>query len=175
MKSLVSIAALLGIALVSSSAFAQETEAIAIIHPTEGNNCNGWVRFTEREDQGRIIAELDGLTPNAQHGFHIHQYGDASLVNGKSAGGHYNPQGTPHALPAELNRHAGDMGNLQADEGGHAVLELLTPNISIEGPLNPIIGRGVIVHAKPDDGGQPTGNAGSRIGIGVIGIAKPVE
>jgi len=28
------------------------------------------------------------------------------------------------------------------------------------------------VHAKEDDGGQPTGNAGARIGQGVIGIAK---
>jgi superoxide dismutase, Cu-Zn family len=31
----------------------------------------------------------------------------------------------------------------------------------------------VIVHAKPDDFGQPVGNAGARIGCGVIGIANP--
>jgi len=28
------------------------------------------------------------------------------------------------------------------------------------------------VHAKVDDGGQPTGNAGGRIAQGVIGVAK---
>lgn len=30
----------------------------------------------------------------------------------------------------------------------------------------------MIVHAKEDDGGQPTGNAGDRIAAGVIGISK---
>jgi Cu-Zn family superoxide dismutase len=30
------------------------------------------------------------------------------------------------------------------------------------------VGRAIIVHAKKDDGGQPTGNAGGRIGCGVI-------
>src|SRR2546426_7649382 len=43
-------------------------------------------------------------------------------------------------------------------------------NISIAGTKNPIIGRGVIVHAKVDDGGQPVGNAGARIACGVIGV-----
>lgn len=44
--------------------------------------------------------------------------------------------------------------------------------ISIMGTKNPIIGRGVIVHAKLDGGGQPVGNAGSRIACGVIGVAN---
>jgi Cu-Zn family superoxide dismutase len=36
------------------------------------------------------------------------------------------------------------------------------------GPGN-IIGRGIIVHAQPDDyTTQPTGNAGARIACGVI-------
>ena len=45
----------------------------------------------------------------------------------------------------------------------------------IAGLRNPVLGRGVIVHAKPDDGGQPTGNAGARIGQGVIGLAKSAQ
>jgi Cu-Zn family superoxide dismutase len=40
------------------------------------------------------------------------------------------------------------------------------------GPANPIVGRAVIIHAKSDDGSQPVGNAGVRVGQGVIGIAK---
>jgi Cu-Zn family superoxide dismutase len=36
-----------------------------------------------------------------------------------------------------------------------------------------ILGRGVIIHAGEDDQrSQPTGNAGARVGYGVIGIAK---
>lgn len=44
--------------------------------------------------------------------------------------------------------------------------------MSVAGPVNPIIGRGLIVHAQPDDGSQLTGNAGARIGQAVIGVAK---
>jgi Cu/Zn superoxide dismutase len=35
-----------------------------------------------------------------------------------------------------------------------------------------VLGRGIVVHADPDDGSQPTGNAGGRIAFGVIGIAN---
>ena len=59
-----------------------------------------------------------------------------------------------------------------ADASGHADYEITVNNASLTG-RNPVLGRGVIVHAKQDDGGQPTGNAGSRIAQGVIGIANP--
>ena len=35
-----------------------------------------------------------------------------------------------------------------------------------------ILGHGVVVHEKADDFGQPVGNAGGRLAVGVIGIAK---
>jgi Cu-Zn family superoxide dismutase len=45
--------------------------------------------------------------------------------------------------------------------------------LSLNGP-NSIIGRSIIVHADPDDlKSQPSGNAGARVGCGVIGIADP--
>ena len=69
-----------------------------------------------------------------------------------SAGGHYNPESHPHGLPESDTRHAGDLGNLQADNDGKVHYEITVSNISVAGTKNPIIGRGVIVHAKPDDG-----------------------
>ena len=48
-------------------------------------------------------------------------------------------------------------------------------NISLAGRLNPIIGRGVVVHAKVDDGSQPSGNAGDRLAVGVIGVRNPKD
>ena len=90
-----------------------------------------------------------------------------------SAGGHYNPEGHQHGLPDNANRHAGDFGNVAADDQGKVHFELTADNISISGQKNPIIGHAVIVHAKPDDGSQPVGNAGARIACGVIGIANP--
>ena len=113
-----------------------------------------------------------GLTPGQKHAFHVHQFGECSAPDGMSAGGHYNPEGHQHGLPDSENRHAGDLGNVQADEQGKAHYEITVTNISIMGAKNPIIGRGVIVHAKVDDGDQPVGNAGARNACGVIGVAK---
>jgi Cu-Zn family superoxide dismutase len=120
----------------------------------------------------KVIADLEGLAAGQKHAFHIHQYGDCTASDGMSAGGHYNPEGHQHGLPDSEKRHAGDLGNIQADSEGKAHYEITASNISIQGQKNPILGRGVIVHAKPDDGGQPVGNAGARIACGVIGVAN---
>lgn len=147
-------------------------EAVAVLHPTQGSTAKGVIRFVRSEQAVKIVADIEGLTPNARHAIHIHEFGDCSATDGTSAGGHYNPEGHPHALPDQSARHAGDLGNLQADANGKAHFEATANNICIVGPQNPIIGRAVIVHASPDDGGQPTGNAGARIACGVIGIAN---
>jgi Cu-Zn family superoxide dismutase len=131
------------------------------------------VGFTQEGESVKVVAEIEGLVPGQKHAFHIHQYGDCSAPDASSAGGHYNPEGHQHGLPETENRHAGDFGNVQADDQGKAHYEITVTNISVSGPNNPIIGRGVIVHAKPDDGSQPTGNAGGRIACGVIGVANP--
>jgi len=149
------------------------TAAVAVLHPTSGQQCHGVVRFTPAGDSVRVVADLEGLNPGQKHAFHIHQYGDCSSPDGMSAGGHYNPEGHQHGLPETENRHAGDLGNVQADDQGKAHYEITVNNITIAGAKNPIIGRAVIVHAKVDDGSQPVGNAGSRIGCGVIGVANP--
>ena len=158
------------------SPFEGIVEAVAAVHPTEGNTAAGVVRFTETEGGVHVTATITGLMPNAMHGFHIHQYGDCSAPDGTSAGGHYDPAMTGmHGLPeSEGEKHAGDLGNLTADENGTAAYDALAPGVTIAGSANPILGRAVIVHALPDDGGQPTGNAGARIGCGVIGVANAV-
>ncbi len=145
--------------------------AIAVIQGTEGNDVSGHVRFTPVDGGVRIRAEIHGLNPDSHHGIHIHEYGDISATDGTSAGGHYNPEGHDHGLPgASDQRHAGDLGNLRADAKGHAVLELEVDNITLAGDRNPIIGRAIIIHAGTDDGGQPTGNSGARMAMGVIGV-----
>jgi len=158
-----------------ATAWSSVNHAVAVIHPTAGNQCAGIVSFSQQGDTVKVVADLSGLTPNQMHGFHIHELGDVSADNGTATGGHYNPEKHDHALPVTSMRHAGDLGNVQADADGKAHLEMTLANISIAGLRNPVLGRGVIVHAKPDDGGQPTGNAGGRIGQGVIGLAKSGE
>ena len=148
------------------------SRAICVVHPTTGNRCNGLVAFQQEGDQVRVEADISGLSPNSEHAIHIHTYGDASSGDGKSAGGHYNPENHAHGLPVQRHRHAGDLGNLKTDATGRARYTVMVDNISVAGLKNPIIGRSIIVHAKRDTGGQPTGEAGARIGCGVIGIAK---
>jgi Cu-Zn family superoxide dismutase len=146
--------------------------AVAVIHPTTGNQCRGTVIFVEEGAKLKVTAHIEGLTAGQKHAIHVHQFGDCTAPDAMSAGGHYTPEGHEHGLPEKGMRHAGDLGNLTADSQGVAHYEIVVDNISIAGLKNPIIGRGVIVHAKADDGGQPVGNAGGRIGCGVIGIAN---
>jgi superoxide dismutase, Cu-Zn family len=152
------------------------TELIAVLSPTEGNQISGVVTFKSVDDgKVQIEAKLAGLPPNSKHAIHIHQYGDLTSKDGKSAGEHYNPMGHQHALPDVKERHAGDFGNLESDQNGNVDFKLTVDNISLAGRLSPIIGRSVVVHAKLDDGGQPSGNAGDRIAVGVIGVRNPKD
>ncbi len=147
-------------------------EAVAIMIPTDGNTTGGVVEFTQTANGVRVVGWISGLKPNQKHGFHIHEFGDMRKGDGTSLGGHYNPEGHDHALPQTDMRHAGDLGNLQADARGKAHIDKVFEGFSVSGMNNPILGRGLVIHADPDDGGQPTGNAGARISVGVIGVAE---
>jgi Cu-Zn family superoxide dismutase len=170
---MLSVACIFAVATAFSARAAEPTTAVAVLHPTKGNQAIGTVHFQAVEGaKVRVTATVEGLAPNSVHAIHIHEFGDCTAPDATSAGGHYNPEGHPHALPDKKERHAGDLGNLQADAQGKATLNLTVDNITINGSKNPIVGRGVIVHEKMDDGSQPVGNAGGRIACGVIGFAK---
>ena len=148
-------------------------EGVAVVRPTTGSTCHGVVRFQDTGEGLRIVADIEGLDPNSTHAFHVHQYGDATAPDGTSAGGHYNPEGMPHGRPTDVKRHAGDLGNLVADAAGNAHYEIVDNDLTVAGLINPVIGRAVIIHRDKDKFVQPTGAAGPRIGIGIIGIANP--
>jgi Cu-Zn family superoxide dismutase len=148
------------------------TELIATVIPVSGSNVKGSVTFKKVPEGVEVTVSVGGLEPGSEHGFHVHEFGNVNSSDGNSAGGHYNPEGHDHGLMEKNMRHAGDLGNLKADNEGNANKTFTVDNITLAGMKNPIIGRAVVIHAKKDDGGQPTGNAGDRIGVGVIGIAK---
>ncbi len=148
------------------------TKAICVVQALGDSKVAGKVVFTQHKDGVEIVAELTGLTPG-EHGFHVHEFGDCSMMDGTCAGGHFNPTGAPHGGPDDAKRHAGDFGNIKADDSGKATYKRVDKLIALNGP-NSIIGRSIIVHAKADDlKTQPSGDAGPRIGCGVIGIADP--
>lgn len=144
------------------------------------SNVSGVVTF-EQEDEASPVTisfEIAGNSPNAERGFHIHQFGDNT--NGcTSAGPHFNPEGKQHGAPSDEIRHAGDMGNVTTDQHGVAKGTFTDMVMKLYGEKS-IIGRTVVIHDGTDDLGRTsheqskiTGNAGGRPACGVIGLAKP--
>ncbi|MBA2689423.1 MAG: superoxide dismutase family protein [Burkholderiales bacterium] len=161
---------LASVSLAGCAAVPDARPVTVTLQPTQGNKTAGTVTFTQQGNKVLVVANVDGLAPGP-HGFHIHEKGDCSAPDATSAGGHFNPSQKPHGAAAGNERHAGDMGNLNAAANGKATLSLQVEGISLSpGAPNSIIGRGLIVHADPDDyKTQPTGNAGNRVACAVIG------
>lgn len=146
--------------------------AEAAIEARSKSKVGGTVTFTELEGgKVKVDANITGLEPG-EHGFHVHETGDCSAPDAKSAGGHFNPTGAPHGAPAQGEHHAGDFGNITADDSGNATGSWEVDFISLEdGAENSVVGKAVVVHAKADDlKSQPSGDAGGRIGCGVIQV-----
>lgn len=130
-----------------------------------GSVVEGHVHFHQVGDRLHMAYEVSGLAPNSKHGFHLHEKGDCSASDAMSAGGHYNPTGQQHGAMTSKMHHAGDYGNIVANDKGIAKGELILEAAK----LSDVQGHAVIVHEKEDDEkSQPAGNAGSRIACGVV-------
>jgi Cu-Zn family superoxide dismutase len=152
----------------ASMGMGNKPTAVANLESTTGNSARGTVTFTQDGDEVRVRANVSGLKPGAEHGFHVHEKGDCSSGDGMSAGGHFNPAGKPHG-PQRGEHHAGDMPSLVADAYGNASASFELKGVSIGSGAADLVGRGLIVHRDPDDyKTQPTGNAGPRIACAVI-------
>ncbi|KAI8840907.1 superoxide dismutase, partial [Chytridium lagenaria] len=82
----------------------------------------------------KITATLTGLTPNSQHGFHIHSYGDISSPRGEFTYGHFNPFRKNHTCDSNTG-HAGDFGNVATDASGSVTAEWITPALTFNRTL----------------------------------------
>jgi superoxide dismutase, Cu-Zn family len=145
---------------------------------------------------GQVLVTGQVSFPGIRPGFHgIHIHANDNPANGSgcvadpaqpanthfvSADGHWNPTGETHG------EHAGDMPSLLVQADGSAILSFVN---SID-PLSDIVGRAIILHEGVDNHGnvpvgtaanqytanspdavtltQNTGNAGNRIGCGLI-------
>jgi Cu-Zn family superoxide dismutase len=145
------------------------TKATAKLEPTKGSTVRGTANFEQRGDKVRVAADVSGLRPHSEFGFHIHEIGDCSSGDGMSAKGHFNPFGKPHGQPGSTERHGGDMPSLKSDANGNAHYIADLDGVTVTSGPASIVSRSVIVHVQPDDyKTQPTGNAGARSACGVI-------
>ena len=149
----------------------QDRPAIANMQPTKGNQARGTVTFTptDQADKVKVQVHLSQLQPGSVHGLHMHEKGDCSAPDGSSAGGHFNPTGKPHGDRNGAERHAGDLGNVEASSAGEVSATFDIEGINVGAAPNGAIGKSVILHAKADDlKSQPSGDSGDRIACGVI-------
>ena len=159
-------------ASVSSVVFAES--ATAVIHATaEGSTGSGTAAFTDTPQGLHVVIRVGGV-PAGKHAIHIHQYGDCG-DRAAAAGGHFNPDNAPHGfLPHDglAKAHPGDMGNIDVGADDAGALTLTLPGVTLSGGAYSVGGRAIVLHEHVDDFGQPTGNAGGRIGCGPIVLTK---
>lgn len=157
------------LALVAAAASAAPGARV-VLQPTEGHAARGSLALEAVDGGVRLSGRIEGLTPGARHGFHLHETGDCSAPDASSAGAHFNPGGHAHGAPDSAERHLGDLPNLEADTGGVATVDAFIAGATLgDGGGNDLVLRAVIVHVAADDyTTQPTGNSGARIACGVI-------
>ncbi len=142
--------------------------AVAHADVQSSSGVGGTVTFTEQGSTVTVEARLTGVGAG-EHGFHVHEKGDCSAPDFTSAGGHFNPTGAAHGAPSDAAHHAGDFGNITIAADGTGSLALSSSMVTVTSGPNSVVGKAVIVHEKADDlKTQPTGDAGGRIGCGVV-------
>lgn len=155
------------------AAGADVKEANATISGTYADTAvNGTAKFVVNSN-GTITLDV-ALTIPAKAGksvaVHMHEHGDCG-EHGMASHGHWNPTGDPHGQwGSDKGFHLGDIGNVTLDAEGKGTVSIKETNLwsFADAKISPL-GKAIIVHGGTDDyTTQPTGNAGNRIGCGVI-------
>ena len=143
-------------------------KAMATLDSKSGSTLTGKATFMEKSGGVEIKVEISGAKPG-MHGIHLHETGDCSAPDAKSAGGHFNPDGTSHGAPDADPHHAGDLGNISVGANGKGSLRIFAKGLTVGPGPHSVGGRALVVHADPDDlKSQPAGNSGARFSCGVV-------
>jgi len=143
--------------------------AVANIEGRSGSNVSGTITIQVQDENLLITGKVIGLNPNQSHAFHVHEFGDCSASDASSAGKHFNPCNRLHGHPQSSEHHIGDLANLVADVNGQAIINFVLEGAHLDTSEFGILDRPFVVHQQADDYySQPAGNAGKRIGCGVI-------
>jgi len=160
--------------LIAGSAWS--ATALAILKGTAADSkITGTVNLTEEKGGLTVVVHVANVPPGA-HGFHIHAVGDCGDL-GKAAGGHFNPDKSPHGLypmDGPMKAMAGDMGNINVGKDGNGDFSVFMPMLTLTDGKYDVNGLSIILHEKKDDFSQPSGNAGGRIACGIITATQPI-
>jgi Cu-Zn family superoxide dismutase len=156
---------------VNTTDTATATAAMATLAATVPDTAlAGTAEFSQQNGKVKLVLNITCLKMAKKSvAVHLHEMGDCGDM-GKMAHGHWNPTNQQHGKWGSGSFHSGDIGNVSLDASGKGTLEMETDLWTLGGDEKTnILNRSFIVHSGVDDfKTQPTGNAGSRIGCGVI-------
>lgn len=137
---------------------------IAEIKSTEGHSLGTVTAVATDSGLTMLTLSLTGLPPGI-HAVHIHETGLCTGPGFDSAGGHLAGD-RQHGVMSPDGPHPGDLPNIHVPESGALEIEYFVSNLTPE-MMADEDGSAFVIHDQPDDYvGQPSGNAGPRIGCG---------
>ncbi len=161
MKRLCTAAIIAGLAAPAVHAAAVTAE----VQDRDGNRLGAVVVEDTVSGVARATLTLNDL-PEGIHAIHLHETGDCSTDDFKSAGGHV-AAGRDHGILVEGGPHPGDMPNLTVKSDGVGEIEVFLPDLNVSDHLLDDDGAAFIMHDGVDDyESQPAGAAGDRIACG---------
>jgi Cu-Zn family superoxide dismutase len=117
----------------------------------------------------KITLDIKNLPPGA-HLLHIHQFPKCEPPDFKSAGPHFDPDGSGHGEHAHAGLPAGDIPNfvLTVKDDGTAHTSVIAPNVTMGTDSHSVFSNGgtsIVIHAVAD---KVTAAAPPRIACAVI-------
>jgi superoxide dismutase, Cu-Zn family len=131
--------------------------AIANLASASGTLVSGRVELRPAAGGVRVTGVVGGLTRNGAHGLQVHERGDCSAVDARSAGNYFDPTGARGV--------GGSSDRIVADPDGVARVDLLLRGAVLGGGApNDIAGRALIVL------GATSGASSARVACGAITV-----
>lgn len=125
-------------------------EAVAVLLPVRGRKVVGKVHLRPVGDSLAVRAELGGLVPGERYRLRIHEYGDCSAGDGKSAGERFGS--SEHLIEFSVG------------VDGWVDLAFSHRGYTLSGSPDSVLGRSVVVHDLRE-----------RVACGTIGVAMARE
>ena len=99
--------------------------AMVTIDAKSGSTLAGKATLTQSGKEVTLKLEVEKAPPG-KHAVHLHDKGDCSSPDGKSAGDHWNPMTDQHGEWSAEHHHLGDIGNMEVGADGKGSITLTT-------------------------------------------------